>query len=98
MPDLPLLEELATDRYLCAQVGVRPWEVVRGGALRGKFCSGICNFIARNAYVTGYLPYLDRQARKEQGGCGFVDVAEEGGSVRVTRAWDGVQSCLVVDT
>ena len=56
------LEELATDRYLCAQVGVRPWEIVRGGALRGKFCSGTCKFIARDAYVTGYPPYLGCRA------------------------------------
>ena len=81
MPDLPFLEKSVSD--LRVQVGVGPGEVeaVRGVALGSEFCGGIRKFIANDAYVTGCPPYLDCRARKEQGGCGFADVVEEGGLV-----------------
>ena len=50
-------------------------------ALGSELCGSICKLIASDACVTGYPPYLDRRARKEQGRSGFADVAEEKGLV-----------------
>ena len=67
MPVLPFPEELAAD--LCAQVGVRSWEVVYRGAGRGalgsKLGGSISKFVARDACVAGNPPYLNSRARME---------------------------------
>ena len=49
-----------------------------GGALGSELSGGICNLTTSDACVTGCPPYLDRRARKEQGGGGFEDVEERG--------------------
>ena len=81
MPDLPFLEKPVADLRAQVGVGLGKVEAVRGVALGSEFCSGIRKLIAYDAYVTGCSLYLDRRARKEQGGCGFADVVEEGGLV-----------------
>ena len=86
MPDLPLLEEPATNPRDHVEVGRWEHEVVGRVALGSEICGGVSEHVAHDACMTGCPPYLDCRAREGQGGCGLADVAEKGGLVRVSRA------------
>ena len=95
--DLSLLDNSATN--LRAQLEVGPWEhdAVWSITLGCELCGSVSELVTNAACMTGFPLCLDCRARREQGGCGLADVAEEGGLLRAVWARDGAYYCLVVD-